>query len=112
MIKVVWFLKRGDHLELAEFQQWWAGVHASQIADAQRPYLKRYVVNLRRPDDPLVGKPTGELDWDGCAEQWFDTEADFDTAQGLAGMDAINADTAKHISRVARMVVTERPIEV
>ena len=112
MIKVIWFLKRAEHLELEAFQQWWAGTHASEIARAQRPYLKRYVVNLRRPVDPLTGRPSHDLDWDGCAEQWFDSEADFDAAQVMPGMAAINDDFVQHISRVARMVVREAPIAI
>ena len=110
MIKVIWFLKRAEHLELDEFQHWWAHIHAPQIAEVQQPYLKQYTVNLRRPDDALVGKPIDDLDWDGAAEQWFETEADFNAAQGVSGMDVINADTGRHVSRVARMVVSENPI--
>ncbi|MGF1626271.1 MAG: EthD domain-containing protein [Alphaproteobacteria bacterium] len=110
MIKVIWFLKRAETLELDEFQHWWAHIHAPQIAAAQGAYLRRYTVNLRRIDDPLVGRPADDFDWDGAAEQWFETEADFNAAQGAPGMADINADTGRHVSRVARMVVSENLI--
>lgn len=110
MIKVVWFLKRAEGVDLAEFQHWWAHVHAPEIAEAQRGRLRRYVVNLRQPEDRLAGRPEHDLDWDGCAEQWFDSAEDFDAAQAAPGMEAINADVARHVSRVARMVVQEEPI--
>lgn len=110
MIKVIWFLKRADGQSLAEFQHWWAHEHALQIAEAQRAYLKRYVVNLRQPEDRLVGKPGHELEWDGCAEQWFGSADDFAAANATAGMDEINADTGRRVSRIARMVVEEESI--
>ncbi len=111
MIKVMWFLKRADHLTLDEFHSWWLEIHAPAVAAAQRQYLKNYVVNLRWPEDRLPGKPPDETDWDGVAEQWFETEADFQSVCGLTTMSAIRADTLKHVSRQARLVVNEHPIE-
>lgn len=77
------------------------------IIEAQRPFLKKYVINLRWPDDTLPGKPSGEVDWDGCAELWFATEADFNAIYGPTASSATRADTLKHTSRIARMIVHE-----
>jgi hypothetical protein len=60
MIKVMWFLKRAEHLTLAEFRSWWLEEHVMDIAADQKPYLKRYVVDVRIDDDtPLAGRQTG-----------------------------------------------------
>ena len=34
-------------------------------------------VDLRWSDDSRPGKPMNEMNWDGIAEQWFETEEDF-----------------------------------
>jgi len=75
------------------------------VVQAQRPYLKKYVVNLRWEHDTLPGKPTGESDWDGCAELWFETEADFNAVYGWTTVSPTRADTLKHVSRFERLVV-------
>ena len=33
MIKVMWFVKRADHLTLEEFERWWTETHAPDIVD-------------------------------------------------------------------------------
>jgi EthD domain len=105
MIKVMWFLKRAEHLTLEQFHKWWVEVHAPMIVKAQRPHLKNYVVNLRWPSDSLPNKPEAEMDWDGCAEQWFENEADFQAVYGPPTPDLLRDDTLKHVSRSARMIV-------
>ena len=112
MIKVMWFLKRADHLSLEEFHRWWMEVHAPAIVAAQRPYLRKYVIDLRWRDDPLPGKPKGEMDWDGVAEQWFESDEDFNAVYGWSTASATRADTLKHVSRHARMIVRENAIEI
>jgi len=112
MIKVMWFLKRADHLTLEQFHKWWIKIHVPMIVEAHTPYLKKYVVNLRWPDDPLPGRPTGEMDWDGCAEQWFETQDDFNAVYGKGTDSITRADTLKNVSRHARMVMHEHSIEL
>src|SRR5690348_9402972 len=82
MIKVMWFLKRAEHLSLEEFHRWWIETHVPAIVAAQKPHLRKYVVDLRWAEDPLPGKPKDEMDWDGVAEQWFETEDDFKAVYG------------------------------
>jgi hypothetical protein len=112
VIKVIWFLKRAEHLTLEEFRDWWLVRHVPDILAAQRPYLKRYVVNIRHAADTLPGKPAAECDWDGCAEQWFATEADFAAVYGRTTPSPTRADTLRHVSRFERMVVYEHEIAV
>jgi hypothetical protein len=112
MIKVLWFLRRAEHLSLDEFRDWWLNRHAPMILDAQRPHLMKYVVNVRWEEDFLPGKPTGELDWDGCAEQWFASESDFLAVYGKTAPSATRADLLQHVSRHARLVVREHQFDV
>lgn len=113
MIKVMWFLKRAEHLSLEEFRRWWLDDHVHQIVEHQKPHLKKYIVDVRVDSDTLPGKPAaGEADWDGVAEQWFETEADFRAVYGAATPSPTRADTLRHVSRFQRLVVSEHPIAV
>jgi hypothetical protein len=108
MIKVMWFLKRAENLSLEEFRRWWLESHCHDVARAQAPYLKRYVVNVRIDDDQLAGKPATESEWDGIAEQWFEDEAAFNAAYGKPS--PTRPDTLAHTSRLERIVVTEHEV--
>jgi hypothetical protein len=107
MIKVMWFLKRAPHLSLAEFADWWLNRHAKDIAADQAPYLKRYVIDVRIEDESgLAGKPAAEPEWDGIAEQWFASEADYNAVYNRTERPT-RADTLAHTSAFQRMVVRE-----
>ena len=81
----MWLLKRAPHLTPDEFRDWWLTRHAPDIAADQSPYLKRHVVDVRVADvDGLAGRPDQEPEWDGIAEQWFETEADYNAVYGRA----------------------------
>lgn len=107
MVKVFWFLKRAAHLSPDEFERWWLDEHRHDVAAAQAPHLRRYVVNIRRPGDGLAGA-AAESDWDGIAEQWFDDEAAFNAA--YSGPSPTRADTLAHTSRLERLVVVEHEV--
>ncbi|KPQ20873.1 MAG: EthD domain-containing protein [Rhodobacteraceae bacterium HLUCCA24] len=109
MIKVMWFLKRAEHLSLAEFREWWLTRHAPDIIADQAPYLAKYVVDIRAEDDSgLAGKPAEEPEWDGIAEQWFEDADAYNAVYGRADRPT-RADTMAHTSRFQRLVVTEHP---
>ncbi len=112
MIKVIWFLKRAEHLSLEEFHRWWLEHHVPMLVEAQKPHLKRYVVNLRWERDSLPGRPSGESVWDGCAEQWFETQADFEAVYGRTMPSPTRADVLQHVSRHERLIVHEHEIPV
>ena len=107
MIKVMWFLKRAEHLSLEEFSRWWLEEHAFDVAHHQSPHLRRYVVNVRTEDPGLPAAAPDGFDWDGVAEQWFDSVEAYKTAYS-ADPSPPRADTLAHTSRFARMVVTEQ----
>jgi hypothetical protein len=112
VIKIVWLLKRAPHLTLEEFRAWWLDSHVHMITELQKPYLKRYIVNVRAADDNLPGKPAEEPEWDGCAEQWFASEADFRAVYGKSTPSPSRADTLQHVSRFQRLIVEEHEIAV
>ena len=112
MIKVMWFLKRAEHLSLEEFRKWWVEDHAPDIVQHQAPFLKKYTIDVRVENDVLPGMPAaGIADWDGIAEQWFETEADF-AAIYAKPTSPTRGDTLSHVSRFQRIVVREYPIAV
>jgi hypothetical protein len=112
MIKIMWFLKKADHLTLDQFAAWWLESHVHLITDAQKPWLKKYVVNVRRESDALAGKPAAESPWDGVAEQWFEDDAAVDAVYGKPTAAVTRADTMAHVSRIERIVVREHEIPV
>jgi len=108
VIKIVWFLKRAEHLTQEQFEEWWLDRHVPVARAA--PGLRRYVVNLPR-EDTLAGKPEGDCNWDGVAEQWFDDEDALNAAYGRPVAAEVRADTLAHVSRLERLIVREREIE-
>lgn len=108
MVKIVWLLKRAEHLTQEEFEEWWLERHVP-IARAA-PGLRRYVVNLPR-EDSLAGKPATECSWDGVAEQWFDDEEALNAAYGRPVASDVRADTMAHVSRLERLIVRELEFE-
>ena len=108
MIKVTWFLRKAEHLTLAEFREWWLDRHAPQIRQTQAPYLKALRVSVRVDDDAaFASAPTGEpFPWDGYAEQFFDTVEDFN-AVFSNNERPTRADVLAHTSAIQRMVVEE-----
>lgn len=112
MIKVMWFLKRAEHLSLAEFGAWWTGHHAPDIVADQAPHLKKYIIDLRVEDDgKLAGKPAEDSPWDGIAEQFFASEADYNAVYGRAERPT-RADTVRNTSKFQRLVVREIEVDV
>ena len=105
MVKIVWLLKRAPHLSPQEFERWWIDHHVPIARSA--PGLRRYVVNLPSRPDQLAGKPATECEWDGVAEQWFDSEEDLNAAYSRPVAGTIRADTLAHVVRLERLIVRE-----
>lgn len=104
MVKVLWFLKRAPHLSPEQFRAWWEN-HARDIVTHQGPYLSRYVVNFRVPDEQFAGK-AAPSEWDGVAEQWFPDMASYNAWYGRPDSPT-RSDTMAHTSRLERLVVEE-----
>jgi|GEM_PF-208710 len=112
MIKVMWFLKKAEHLTLEEFRQWWLHEHAFDISMDQKPYLKKYMVDVRVEDDStFAGKPAEDSGWDGIAEQYFATEEDYNAVYTRTDRPT-RQDTLDHTSGFQRIVVREYEIDV
>lgn len=112
MIKVLWFLKRADHLSLQQFKDWWINHHAADIAADQAPHLRGYKIDFRIADDSaFLGKPADECPWDGLAEQYFDSLDDYNAVYGRTDR-ATRADTMEHCGRFERLVVEEYDMPV
>ena len=109
MTKIVWLLKKSDHLTTEEFQDWWLNSHAPHARQA--PGLRRYVINFARPVDDLAGCPATPCEWDGVAEQWFDDDDALNAAYSRPVSGDIRADTMAHVSHLERLIVREIDIE-
>jgi uncharacterized protein (TIGR02118 family) len=109
MVKVVWFLKKAEHLTMEEFRRWWLEGHAPMITARQGHLISRYVVNIRAEDD-LPGNAATAFDWDGMAEEWFESMDDARRAFSLPSAPETRADVMAHVSAMSRLVVSEHPI--
>ncbi|WP_433207164.1 EthD domain-containing protein [Nocardia sp. CA-107356] len=108
MIKVIWLLRRADHLTLDEFRDWWINNHAHLVASEQKSQLRGYSISVRSSDeDALAGRPNSDTDWDGIAEQWFDDGDAFNAVYGRPEAQVTRSDTDDHVSRLSRIIVTE-----
>ena len=110
MVKVVWFLKKADHLSMEEFRRWWLDGHAPMIREKLGDLLHRYIVDIRTDHDDLPAAAGSPCEWDGIAEEWFESEEIARRALSLPSAPETRADVMAHVSRMARMVVTEHPI--
>ena len=109
MVKIVWLLNKADHLPDEQFKNWWLESHVP-IARAA-PGLRKYVVNFGRPDS-FAGKPTFDCEWDGVAEQWFESDEALNAAYSRQVSSEIRADTMAHVARLERLIVEELEIPI
>ena len=79
-----------------EFRNIWLGEHA-QLA-IQLPGLRKLCFNPVEIEDAM---------YDGIAELWFDTEADFTEAYQTELGKAVAADSMAHVRRRDRLFVEE-----
>jgi uncharacterized protein (TIGR02118 family) len=110
MVKIVWFLKKAEHLSMEEFRRWWLDGHAPVIKAKQGAMLHRYIVNIRSERDDLPAATGTPCEWDGMAEEWFESEEAARKALSLPSAPATRADVMAHVSQMSRMIVTEHPI--
>lgn len=110
MVKVVWFLRKAEHLSLEEFGKWWLEGHAPTIAGKQGAMIARYVVNIRTGSDDLPGATGTPCDWDGMAEEWFESMDDARRAFSLPSAPETRADVMAHVSAMSRLIVNEHCI--
>jgi len=110
VVKVVWFLRKADHLSLEDFRRWWLDKHAPVIAQRQGAMLRRYIVNIGTGDDDLPAAAGTPCEWDGFAEEWFETTEAARIALSLPSAPAIRADVMAHVRKMSRLIVSEHTI--
>ena len=110
MVKVVWFLKKAEHLSMDEFRRWWLDSHAPMVVEKQGRMLSRYIVNIKTDTDDLPGAPNTSFEWDGMAEEWFESEEAAHQAFTLPSASNTRADVMAHVSTISRVIVTEHHI--
>ena len=96
MFKAMILLKRKEEYSQREFRNWWLGEHA-QLA-IQLPGLRKLCFNPAE---------NAEAVYDGVAELWFDSEAEFTAAYQTELGKAVAADSMAHVSRRDRLFVDE-----
>jgi len=120
VLKLIFCLHRLPHLSRAEFQRYWREVHGPLVrrhASALR--IRRYV-QAHTLDDPLnaalqAGRGAQEA-FDGVAELWWDSRADFEaataSAEGRAAGLALLEDEQRFIdlSRSSLFVTEEQAV--
>lgn len=109
MVKVVWFLRKADHLSMEQFRRWWLEGHAPMITARQGHLIARYIVNIRSDDD-LPGNTATPCEWDGMAEEWFESMEHARQAFSLPSAPETRADVMAHVSAMSRLVMTEHTI--
>ena len=92
MFKAMILLKRKEEYTQREFRNWWLGEHA-QLA-IQLPGLRKLCFNPVEIEDAM---------YDGIAELWFDTEADFTEAYQTELGKAVAADSKVDVGSSDRL---------
>lgn len=113
-IKLFAFSRRRQGVTVEEFQQYWEGVHARQIADdpSLRRHVRRYELNHRLAEDYDRDRfrPEGAgAGWDGVAVLWFDSAADFEAMQAEPTFKAHAGDGAEFRDEAQLVVLTHDP---
>ena len=113
-IKLFAFSRRRNGVTVEEFQQYWEGVHARQVADepSLRRHVRRYELNHRLHEDYARDRfrPEGAgAGWDGVAVLWFDSLADFEAMQAEPAFGAHAGDGAKFRDEAQLVVLTHDP---
>lgn len=106
MVKVVWFLKKADHLSMEEFRRWWLDGHAPMIREKLGDLLHRYIVDIRTDRDDLPAAAGTPCEWDGIAEEWFESEEIARRALSLPSAPETRADV---MGPAASSAATRRP---
>lgn len=98
MIKLTFCLVRLPHLSRADFQTYWREHHAPLVrSHASTLRLRRYVQNHTLPEDAapwLAASRGAPADFDGVAELWWGSMADFTqrSSEAAAAGAALLAD--------------------
>lgn len=91
MVKLVLLFKKRGDLTTEQFLAHWKEVHIPLVLKV--PGIKRYVIS------PFVGSPSGQDDFDGMAELWFDSHEAADAALATEATIATGIDSRNFIQK-------------
>ncbi len=98
MIKLMYILKRKEGMSREEFKDYWLNTHAPLVL--KMPNLRKYVVNIS----------SGDADFDGVAELWFDSAEDMNMALKSEAGKAVVKDAGNFVSKAHVLTVEEHNI--
>ena len=122
MFKLITCVRRLPHLSAEEFDAHWRERHAALIqAESRALKIRRYIQNSPLPDPALqeairAGRNAEIVDFDGCAELWWDSREDFlaarTTPEGAQALARVLEDERRFVDleRSKLWFATERTI--
>ena len=100
MFKAIILLKKKSEVSSEEFKSWWINSHSPKAA--QLPKIRKLCFNLVIND--------GDKAYDGVAEQWFDSQEDFENAYASDIGKAVAEDSISNVFKRDRLFVSEHDI--
>ena len=100
MFKAIILLKKKEEVSAEEFKNWWINSHSSKAA--MLPKIRKLCFNLVENE--------GDKTYDGVAEQWFDSQSDFEAAYASDLGKAVAADSMANVLKRDRLFVVEHMI--
>ena len=97
MFKAIILLKKKEEVSSEEFINWWINSHSSKAA--MLPKIRKLCFNLVENEDDKA--------YDGIAEQWFDTQEDFENAYASEIGKKVAADSISNVLKRDRLFVSE-----
>ena len=97
MFKAIILLKKKTNVTPEEFSDWWLKEHSPKAA--KLPNVRKICFNLVIDD--------GNQEYDGVAEQWFDSQSDFEAAYASELGKAVAADSMANVLKRDRLFVVE-----
>ena len=100
MFKAIILLKKKNEVSPEDFENWWINEHSSKAA--MLPKIRKLCFNLVENE--------GEKAFDGVAEQWFDSQEDFENAYASEIGQKVAADSISNVLKRERLFVKEHDI--
>ena len=100
MFKAIILLKKKSEVSSEEFKSWWINSHSPKAS--KLPKISKLCFNLVIND--------GEKAYDGVAEQWFDSQEDFENAYASELGQEVAADSISNVLKRERLFVKEHDI--
>ena len=100
MFKAIILLKKKTNVSSEEFSNWWLKHHSPKAS--KLPNIRKLCFNLVISD--------GDQEFDGIAEQWFDSQSDFESAYASEIGKEVAADSMSNVFKRDRLFVNEHQI--